>query len=69
MYKAFSTALLVGGLALILFGINASKSLGSDISRLFTGNPTDKTIWFLVGGIVIGVIGLVGLVRNTRSTP
>jgi hypothetical protein len=35
--------------------------LSSDISRFFTGSPTDKAIWMLLGGIVVAIIGLVGL--------
>src|SRR6476469_1520358 len=52
MNKPLSLALLAGGIVLIIFGINASSSLGSDISRAFTGSPTDKAIWMLVGGSV-----------------
>ncbi len=67
MYKAFSTALIVGGVVLAVFGFRASQSLGSDISRFFTGNPTDKAIWMLVGGIVLVTIGIVGLIRTQKA--
>ena len=68
MNKAISLALLAGGVLLVIFGISASKSLGSDISRFFTGSPTDKAIWMLVGGAVLSVIGLVGLLRGSKAT-
>ena len=68
MYKAFSLALLVGGVALAIFGISASQSLSSDISRFFTGSPTDKTVWMLVGGVVLFIVGLVGLLRGSKAT-
>jgi len=42
----------------------AATSLTSDISRFFTGSPTDKAIWMLIGGVVASAIGLVGLLRG-----
>jgi hypothetical protein len=64
MNKAVSLALLAGGILLIVFGVMASTSLSSDISRFFTGSPTDKAIWMLVGGVVASVVGAVGLLRG-----
>jgi hypothetical protein len=66
MNKLVSVALLAAGIVLLIFGFNASNSLGSDISRIFTGSPTDKAIWMLVGGAVLAVVGLVGLTRGSR---
>jgi hypothetical protein len=66
MNKPLSLALLAGGILLIIFGVNASNSLGSDVSRFFTGSPTDKAIWMLVGGAVAAVVGLVGLTRRSK---
>jgi hypothetical protein len=60
-------ALLAGGIVLIIYGINASNSVGSDISRLFSGTPTDKSIWLLIGGIVAAAVGLGGLLRGSKS--
>jgi hypothetical protein len=66
MNKAFALALLVGGVLLIGFGINASNSLGSEVSRLFTGSPTDEAMWMIIGGAVAAVIGLVGLIGKSK---
>ena len=68
MNKAVSLALLAGGVLLLILGVSASKSLGSDISRFFTGSPTDKTIWMLIGGVVLLIIGLAGLLRGSKSS-
>jgi LPXTG-motif cell wall-anchored protein len=62
-----SLILTVGGILLIAYGINASESLGSDVSRLFTGSPTDETIWLLVGGIVMLAVGIGGLTFRRKS--
>jgi len=58
--KAISLAILAGGIVVMIFGINAINSTGSDISRFFTGAPTDRAIWMLVGGVVASVLGLAG---------
>jgi uncharacterized membrane protein YidH (DUF202 family) len=66
MNKAISIALLAGGIVLIVIGVNATKSFSSDVSRFFTGSPTDKAVWMLIGGIVAAVIGLFGTMRGAK---
>ena len=56
-----SLAILAVGILLIIFGIRESESLNSDISRFFSGSPTDRAIWMLIGGVVATIIGLAGL--------
>ncbi len=64
MNKVISLALLIGGIILVVYGLNASDSLSSSFSRFFTGSPTDKSIWMLIGGSIATVVGLAGLVRG-----
>jgi uncharacterized membrane protein YidH (DUF202 family) len=66
MFKTISLALLVGGVALAIYGISASQSFASDTSRFFTGSPTNKAIWMLIGGAVLSVVGLAGLLRGSK---
>jgi len=66
MNKPVSLALLAGGIVLIIFGVSASQSFSSDVSRFFRGSPTDKAIWMLVGGVVATIVGLVGLSRGSK---
>ena len=61
-----AVGLLAAGIVLLIFGMNASNSLGSDLSRLFTGSPTDRAVWMIGGGAVLSVIGLVGLMRGGK---
>ncbi len=68
MNKGLSVALLVVGAVLLVLGINASDSFGSDVSRFFTGSPTDKAVWLMIGGILAGVVGLFGVLRGTRGS-
>jgi uncharacterized membrane protein YidH (DUF202 family) len=67
MNKIISLALLVGGVVLMIIGINATNSFSSDVSRFFTGSPTNKAVWMLIGGIVATVIGLVGIFRDSKQ--
>ena len=66
MDKTLSLALLAVGIILLIFGISANNSASSDISRFFTGSPTDKSIGMVGGGIAAAVIGLVGLLRGSK---
>jgi hypothetical protein len=67
MNKLISVGLLIAGLVAIIYGINASESVASGFSRLFTGAPTDKTIWLLVGGGVAAIIGTAGIFRRSSA--
>ncbi len=53
MNKIVSIVLLVGGVLLMILGVQATNSFNSDVSRFFTGSPTDKAIWMLIGGIIL----------------
>lgn len=66
MNKVVSIALLVGGVALMILGFQATKSFSSDVSRFFTGSPTDKAVWMLIGGLVAAVVGLTMTLRSSR---
>ncbi len=68
MNKLVSLVLLIGGIILIISGVAAADSLGSDISRFFTGSPTDKSIWMLIGGIVAAAVGAGGVMRGSKSS-
>ena len=59
MNRAIGIALLAAGIVLIVFGVNETQSFSSDVSRFFTGNPTNKAIWLLIGGVVSVVLGAI----------
>ena len=66
MNKLLSVAFLAVGILLIIFGVSATNAFSSDVSRFFTGAPTDKAIWMLIGGIVAAIVGLFGLLRPAK---
>lgn len=64
MNKAIGLALIIGGAILLIFGIQASHSFTSDVSRTFTGNPTNQSVWMIVGGAVAAIVGLALAFRS-----
>lgn len=67
MNKGIGIALLVVGVALIIYGAQASDSVSSGVSRLFTGAPTNRTLALLLGGIASSIVGLVMTLRSRRA--
>ncbi len=66
MNTVVGLAIFALGVVLLILGLNESQSFGSDVSRFFTGNPTNRSIWLLVGGAVAVIAGLVLALRRTR---
>jgi hypothetical protein len=66
MNKPLALLLLLVGALLTIWGFKASDSMGSGFSRIFSGAPTDRTIWLLFGGLVVGVLGLGSMLRGSK---
>ena len=67
MNRLLSLILLSAGVVLIIYGLAALDSISSSFSRLFTGAPTDRTIWLLISGIILAGIGGGGLLRGSKT--
>jgi hypothetical protein len=59
MNKGIGIALSVVGIALIVYGSNASDSVSSGMLRTLTGAPTNKTMWLMLGGSASAIVGAV----------
>jgi uncharacterized membrane protein YidH (DUF202 family) len=66
MNRPLGLALLAVGIILLIVGINATQSFSSDVSKFFTGSPTNKSIWMMIGGVVALIVG--GFFMLGRST-
>jgi len=66
--RMLGLALLVAGMALLLFGWNATDSVTENVSEGLTGRFTDKTTWYLIGGAVLAVVGLGLSAAGGRSS-
>jgi len=64
MTRPLALGMFVAGILLVIFGISATDSISSDVSRFFTGAPTEKAVWLLIAGMVAGIAGLFGLGRR-----
>lgn len=69
MRTMFSALFLVVGIALLIFGLNASHSVGSEVSQVFRGTPSDRATLFIILGAAATVTGLVGVFLTFRSRP
>jgi hypothetical protein len=68
MNNIIGLAIFALGIVLLIFGFNESHSFSSDVSRAFTGNPSDRSIWFIAGGAAAVVVGLILAVRGMRKS-
>jgi hypothetical protein len=66
MNNVAGLAILALGVVLLIFGFNESHSFSSDVSRAFTGNPTNHSMWLIVGGVVAVVAGFVVALAGRR---
>jgi multisubunit Na+/H+ antiporter MnhB subunit len=59
-------AVFAVGVVLLIFGFNESHSFGSSISRTFTGSPSDRSMWLIVGGAMAVISGLALSIKGSR---
>ncbi len=68
--RIFGVILLVAGIAFIIMGAVASRSLADNLSSAFLGRFTQRTMWYFIGGISSAVVGLIlaaGAFGRSRS--
>jgi len=59
MQHVVGVVLFVLGVILFVVGLNASDSLADRMSNFFTGQFTDATMWYLIGGVASAVGGVI----------
>ena len=64
MTRIVGIVLLVVGVILLYFSYEASQSLASEVSQMATNEPTNNTIWYLIGGVAAVIIGLYAVIRG-----
>ncbi len=67
MKMSLALACIVAGVVLLIFGLSSEDSIQNAFSKAFTGRPTDRTVWLIVGGTVCFVAGVFGCYRSTRA--
>ena len=59
LQRTVGIVLLVVGVAVLIYGMNASHSLADRLSDTFTGRFTEATTWYIIGGAASGLLGLL----------
>ena len=69
MIRIIGLVLLAVGVTLLVFGYNASQTVGEQVVEGFTGRFTRQTMWYLIGGIaaIVGG-GALALWGGRRAT-
>ena len=67
MNRTAGIAVLVVGIFLVGWGINASNALSSGITRIFTGSPTNRAIYLMVGGALLAIMGASMAFKSRRA--
>ena len=57
MGRIVGIALAAVGLVLLVLGFTEADSFASQVSRFFTGNPTDRAVWLMICGVAALVAG------------
>jgi Protein of unknown function (DUF3185) len=65
--RVAGSMLLVAGAILFIFGMNASDSVADRWSDFFTGNFTDATVLYIIGGLAAAAVGLMLIMFGGRA--
>jgi hypothetical protein len=66
--RIIGLALLALGVVLLIFGFAAADSFADQFSKAFTGEYTDRTMFYIIGGAVSAVVGLGLMLFGGRAT-
>ncbi len=62
--KIIAIVLLVGGAVALFFGINAANAPMEEMSEALTGQYSDRTMVYLIGGAAAAIAGVALLLRK-----
>lgn len=57
VFRMLGAAALAVGVVLLVFGFSASNAPVEQLADTLTGRYTDRTMWYLVGGVAAMVAG------------
>ncbi len=66
--RVVGIGLLLLGVVLFAVGMNASDSVADRFSHFFTGQFTDATTWYIVGGIASAIGGSLLVLLGKSKT-
>ena len=66
MQKVIGLIALVIGIMLLVWGHNIAASFGSQVQQAFTGAPTDRAMYFFLGGVALVIYGAIQIVWKRK---
>ena len=57
LQRVLGLAILVVGIFLLVFGINSTNKVSERVSQDFSGKYTNNTMWYIIGGSALIIIG------------
>jgi hypothetical protein len=66
MQRTIGAISLVIGVLLLVWGHSIATSVDSQVKQIFTGSPTDRAMYFYIGGAVLAVFGLFGIIGTRK---
>lgn len=67
MHRALGFGLIAVGVVLLVLGFNAADSFSSEVSEFFTGEPTNRAIWLMIGGVAALATGVALSAMSRRA--
>jgi drug/metabolite transporter (DMT)-like permease len=65
--RILGIVLLVLGVILVIVGMNSSHSVADQVSETFTGRFTERTTWYIIGGIAAALFGVLLVLFGVRG--
>jgi drug/metabolite transporter (DMT)-like permease len=66
MQKIIGVICLAVGVVLLVWGHNIAQSLNSQVKNIFTGSPTDRVMYYYLGGAVLCAVGLTQILWKRK---
>ena len=66
LQKIIGAIALAIGILLLVWGHNAAQSFNSQVENIFNGTPTNRAIYFYVGGLALIIYGLFQMLRPRK---
>lgn len=61
--------MLIVGVIFLVMGMNSSHSMADQVNKTFSGRFTERTTWYIIGGIALGLLGLAMALFGGGSKP
>ena len=68
MHNILGLTVFALGIVLLIFGLDASQSLNSELAHMFSGDPSDRPVWLIGAGALSVLSGLSLAMRGVKRS-